>query len=99
MDDTIFLIILSTVTPSLHVVAFHRKEEAIFFEAFPEMHLGKTISMIVQEFVYLILTYLNDTRVSTKSKVANELFHIIRCRRPRREALRLWPIAKYCQDY
>jgi len=69
------LIILSAL-PSLHVVAFHRKEEVIFFEAFPEMHFGKTISMIVQEFFYLTLTHLNDTRVSTKSKVANELFHI-----------------------
>jgi hypothetical protein len=71
------LIILSTITPFFHVAAFHRRKEAIFFEAFPEMHLGKTISMIAQEFVYLILlTHLNDTTLSTKSKVANELFHI-----------------------
>jgi hypothetical protein len=71
-----FLDKILSVFPSFCVIAFHRKEQAIFFEAFSEMHFGKTISMIVQEFVYLRLTHLNDTRLSTKSKVANELFHI-----------------------
>lgn len=63
------------------------------------MHCGKTISMNVQGFVNLTLTHLNDARLSNKSKLASELFHITRCRRPRSEALRLWPITKYCQDH
>jgi hypothetical protein len=48
---TPFLDKILSAFPSFRVVVFHRKEEAIFFELFSEMHFGKTISMIVQEFV------------------------------------------------
>jgi hypothetical protein len=59
-----------------YVVALHTKEEAIFFEAFPQMGFGKRILLIVSAFLYLTLNHLNNARVPTKSKVANEVFYI-----------------------